>query len=72
MKNLLHELVGCEGNGLWWDTADVVEGQAAVQAFLYTVLAVHMLEGFGEAAAQRNIKKEHISDQVEKNNNIWS
>lgn len=62
MKNLLHELVGCEGNGLWRDTADVVEGQAAVQAFLYTILAVHMFEGFGEAAAQRNIKGDHISD----------
>lgn len=53
MKNLLHELVGGEGHGLGGHTADVVEGQAAVETLLHAVLLVHIAQRLAQRAAGR-------------------
>ena len=48
VKDLLHELVGGEGDRLGRHTAYVVERQASVQSLLHTVGVVDVLQGLAQ------------------------
>lgn len=53
VQDLLHELVSGKGDGLRWDTTDIVERQATVQSLFNPVLIIHMLKGLRQGARQK-------------------
>lgn len=57
MENLLHKLVGGEGNGLGRDTADVVQREASVQSPFDPVRIIDIRQGLLDGSVEVRNRK---------------